>query len=62
MFDGSNAVIVVQTTIPFDPDRRTEALDAVEAMVEHSRTEDGTADYWAATDTVEPNLIRFETA
>ena len=52
-------MIVIKTDIPVDPDRRAEALDVVETMVERSRTEDGTVEYWAATDVVESNVIRF---
>lgn len=52
-------MIVIHTSIPVDPDRREEALEAAETMVERSRNEEGTVSYRATTDIVDPNVIRF---
>ncbi|WP_192498373.1 putative quinol monooxygenase [Halorussus halophilus] len=52
-------MIVVQTSIPIDPDRRAEALDEIAELAEQSRAEDGTLDYRATTDIENPNVVRF---
>jgi quinol monooxygenase YgiN len=52
-------MIVVHASFPLDPDRREEALDHVETLVERSRAEAGTVEYRATTDVTEPNVVRF---
>ncbi|UVE52027.1 antibiotic biosynthesis monooxygenase (plasmid) [Haloferax larsenii] len=52
-------MLVVHATFPIDPDRRTEALELVGELAEHSRDEDGIIDYRVATDVDDSNVFRF---
>jgi quinol monooxygenase YgiN len=52
-------MIVLHASFSFDPDRRDEALEMIEKLVEQSQTEDGMIDYRAATDVTDPNVVRF---
>lgn len=52
-------MIVLYASLPIKPDKRDEALDAAEMMVEHSNEEDGVIDYRATVDVQDENTIRF---
>lgn len=52
-------MIVIHAAFPIDPDRRDEALDLVDDLVEASNREDGMIEYRATTDVRDPNVIRF---
>jgi quinol monooxygenase YgiN len=52
-------MIVVHASFPVDPDKRDEAIDLAQTLVEASNQEDGMIDYRAATDVSEPNTLRF---
>ena len=52
-------MLVVHAYFPIDPDRRAEALDVFETMVEESNQEPGILEYRAAADLQEENTIRF---
>lgn len=52
-------VIIVQTTIPVDSAHREQALELFAELTECSQSEDGTIEYWAATDIAEPTVVRF---
>lgn len=52
-------MIVLHAAFPIDPDKREEALDLVEDLVEQSQAEDGMIDYRATTEVGSPNTLRF---
>lgn len=52
-------MLVVHAALKIDPDRREEALVAVEELVEQTRQEDGVVDYVATAEVANPNVIRF---
>ncbi|MFT4931102.1 MAG: quinol monooxygenase YgiN [Natronomonas sp.] len=52
-------MIVLHASFPIDPDKREEALDLIEDLVEQSQAEDGMIDYRATTDVNDPNVVRF---
>lgn len=52
-------MIVLHASFPIDPDRRDEALELVDDLVEQSQAEDGMIEYRATTDVQDPNVIRF---
>ncbi|CQH54318.1 homolog to autoinducer-2-degrading protein lsrG [Halobacterium hubeiense] len=52
-------MIVLHATFPIDPERREDALDLAEHLVEESNREDGVVDYRAAVDVQDENRIRF---
>jgi quinol monooxygenase YgiN len=52
-------MIVLHASFPIDPDRRDEALEMVDDLVDRSRAEDGMIDYRATTDVKDPNVVRF---
>lgn len=52
-------MIVLHASFPIDPDRRDDALELIEALVDRSQAEDGMIDYRATTDVKEPNVVRF---
>ncbi|MFC6988390.1 putative quinol monooxygenase [Haloplanus sp. GCM10025708] len=52
-------MIVLHASFPIDPERRDEALDLVDELVDKSQAEDGMIEYRATTDVQEPNVIRF---
>lgn len=52
-------MLVRHAEFALNPDRREEALDVIEELVELSRAEDGMIDYRAATDVSDPNVVRF---
>lgn len=52
-------MIVVHAALQIEPDRREEALDVAEDLVEQTREEAGVIDYVAATEVANPNVIRF---
>ena len=52
-------MIVVHASFPVDPDKRDNAIDLAQTLVEASNQEEGMIDYRAATDVSEPNTIRF---
>ncbi|RLM53951.1 antibiotic biosynthesis monooxygenase [Halobellus sp. Atlit-31R] len=52
-------MLVVHAYFPIDPDRRSEALDLVETMVERSNQEPGALEYRATADLRDENTIRF---
>jgi quinol monooxygenase YgiN len=43
-------MIVLHASFPIDPDKREEALDLIEDLVEQSQAEEGMIDYRATTD------------
>ncbi|SFR99921.1 Quinol monooxygenase YgiN [Halomicrobium zhouii] len=52
-------MIVVHAALRIDPDRREQALDAVEKLVERTREEAGVIDYVGTTEVANPNVVRF---
>ncbi|ODR81439.1 hypothetical protein BG842_12105 [Haladaptatus sp. W1] len=52
-------MIIVQTSIPIDPEQRAEAIEVMRTVAEHSQEEDGMVNYWATTDVQDSNLVRF---
>jgi quinol monooxygenase YgiN len=52
-------MIVLHASFPIDPDRREEALDLIEDLVEASNKEEGMIEYRATTDIQDPNVVRF---
>ncbi|WP_336036739.1 putative quinol monooxygenase [Halobacterium yunchengense] len=52
-------MLILHASLPVDPDRRADALDAAERLVEQTRREDGVLEYTANVDVREPNTIRF---
>jgi quinol monooxygenase YgiN len=52
-------MIVLHASFPIDPDKREDALDLIENLVEQSQAEDGMIDYRATTDVNDPNVVRF---
>lgn len=51
-------MIVVYASFPIDPDRRDEARELIETLVEPSRQEDGMRNYHATVDVRDENTIR----
>ena len=54
-----DTMIVLHARFPVDPDRRDEALELVETLVEQSNREEGMLEYRAAIDVEDENTIRF---
>lgn len=52
-------MIVLHASFPIAPERRDEALELVDDLVDQSQAEDGMIDYRATTDVQDPNVIRF---
>lgn len=52
-------MLVVHATFPIDPEKRDEALDLIEDLVEQSNQEAGVIEYHATTDVSDPSLFRF---
>lgn len=52
-------MIVLHASFPIDPERRDEALELVDDLVDQSQAEEGMIDYRATTDLQEPAVIRF---
>lgn len=52
-------MIVLHASFPLDPERRDEALDLIEDLVEQSRQEEGVIEYRATTDVDDPSVVRF---
>mgnify|MGYP000038297015 FL=1 len=52
-------MIVIHASFPIDPEKRDEALELIEALVEQSNEEDGMIEYRATTDVQDENLVRF---
>ncbi len=52
-------MIVIHASFPIDPNKRDEALDLIQDLVESSQAEDGMIDYRATTDVNDPNVVRF---
>jgi len=52
-------MIVRYATIPVDPDRRDEALAAIDELVDRTNEEPAAFEYRAAADLQEPNTIRL---
>lgn len=52
-------MIVFHASFPIDPDRREEALELIDDLVDQSNREPGMVDYRAATDVQDPNVVRF---
>jgi len=52
-------MIIVHTTISFDPDRRDEAMELVRKLAERSQQEAGTVRYRAMTDLDDEHTVRF---
>lgn len=52
-------MIVLHASFPIDPEKREEALELIDGLVEASNREDGMVDYRAAADVQDENTIRF---
>ncbi|WP_121823595.1 putative quinol monooxygenase [Halostella salina] len=52
-------MIVLHASFPIAPEKREEALDLIEDLVERSQAEEGMIDYRATTDVNDPNVVRF---
>jgi len=52
-------MIVIHASFPIEPERRDEALETANTLVERSNQEPGTVDYRATTDIQDTNVIRF---
>lgn len=52
-------MIILHASFPIDPDRRGEALDLADTLVERSNEEPGTIEYRATTDVGDEHVIRF---
>jgi len=52
-------MIVIHASFPIDPEKRDEALELIETLVEQSNEEDGMIEYRATTDVQDENLVRF---
>jgi quinol monooxygenase YgiN len=52
-------MIVIHASFPIEPERRDEALEIANTLVERSNQEPGTVDYRASTDIKDTNVIRF---
>lgn len=52
-------MIVLHAVFPIDPEKREQALDLVEGLVEQSNQEAGMVDYRVGADISEPNVLRF---
>lgn len=50
-------MIVLHASFPIDLERRDEALELADGLVDQSQAEDGMIDYWATTDVQAPNVI-----
>lgn len=51
-------MIVLQATIPVDPDSREAAVEAATELARESRTEDGVIDYRVAADIEDETVLR----
>jgi quinol monooxygenase YgiN len=56
---GRDPMIVLHASFPIDSDKREEALDLIEDLVEQSQAEEGMIDYRATADVNDPNVVRF---
>lgn len=52
-------MLVIHAEMPIDPDRRDEAIDHIQSLVDGSQAEAGVLEYRAATDLSDPNLVRI---
>jgi quinol monooxygenase YgiN len=52
-------MIVLYASIPIKPDKRNEAIELAETLVDRSNHEDGIVDYQAAIDVQNKNTLRF---
>lgn len=52
-------MIVIHAVFPIAPEKRDEAEELVEDLVEASNGEEGTIEYRAAWDVSDPNVLRF---
>jgi quinol monooxygenase YgiN len=52
-------MIVLHAAFPIDPEKRDEALELADTLVERSNEESGMIDYRATTDIRDENTIRF---
>jgi quinol monooxygenase YgiN len=52
-------MIVLNATIPVDPDSREQAIEAATELAQASREEDGVIDYRVAADLEDENVIRI---
>lgn len=52
-------MIVLYASFPIDPNRRDEALELIESLVDQSQAEDGILEYRATTDITASNVVRF---
>lgn len=52
-------MIVLHASIPIKPDKRDEAIELAETLVERSNHENGIIDYQAATAVQNKNMLRF---
>jgi quinol monooxygenase YgiN len=52
-------MLVLHASFPIDPDRREEALDIIDTLVDKSNEKDGMIAYRAAVDVQDEKTIRF---
>ncbi|MFB6117639.1 putative quinol monooxygenase [Halosegnis sp.] len=52
-------MLVVHAEFPVQEERREEALELVDTLVDESNEEPGVITYRAATDVQDPNVVRF---
>jgi quinol monooxygenase YgiN len=52
-------MLVIHAVFPIAPERREEALELVEELVEQSNREEGVVEYRATWDVSDPNVLRF---
>lgn len=52
-------MLVLHAKFPIDPERREDALELADHLVEQSNEEDGVIDYRAAVDVQDETVLRF---
>lgn len=52
-------MIVLNATIPVDPDSREQAIDAATTLAQASREEEGVVDYRVTADLEDENVVRI---
>ncbi|MFB6299574.1 MAG: putative quinol monooxygenase [Halobacteriales archaeon] len=52
-------MIVLHASFPIDPDRREDAIELIDTLVDKSNEEDGMIDYRATIDIQDEHMIRF---
>ncbi|THE65986.1 antibiotic biosynthesis monooxygenase [Salinadaptatus halalkaliphilus] len=52
-------MIVINATLPIDPDQRDQALELIQKTAAQYREDDGTIEFQASTDIDNPNHVNF---